>query len=118
MAHFALRPGDELQRAARLVAARVHQLLVRHGVTLEAIRGQRVDVFRRDKSGRFRFREGAFDVVQLDPILRRAMAEAESESSTLGDFYVERLREFFTRIPTSLSALGAADRGLHALLAE
>ncbi len=52
----------------------------------------------------------------VEALIRRA--EVESESSTLGDFYVERLREFFTRVPSALSALGAADRGLHALLAE
>lgn len=52
----------------------------------------------------------------VEDLIRKA--EAESGSSTLGDFYVERLREFFIQIPHALSALGAADRGLHALLAE
>ncbi len=52
----------------------------------------------------------------VEELIRQA--EAESESSTLSDFYVDRLRDFFTRIPSALSALGAADRGLHALLAE
>ena len=53
---------------------------------------------------------------KVEELIRQA--EAESSSSTLGDFYVNRLRGFFTRIPNALSALGAADRGLHALLAE
>ena len=52
----------------------------------------------------------------VEELIRKA--EAETESSTLGNFYVERLRAFFTRIPNALSALGAADRGLHSLLAE
>jgi hypothetical protein len=45
-------------------------------------------------------------------------AEKETDSSTLGDFYVEHLRNFFTRVPPAIFALGPADRGLHALLAE
>jgi hypothetical protein len=45
-------------------------------------------------------------------------AEKETDSSTLGDFYVEYLRKFFTHVPAAIFALGPADRGLHALLAE
>ncbi len=46
------------------------------------------------------------------------LAERETESSTLGNFYVEYLRDFFTRRPTAFSALGRAGRKWHALYAE
>jgi hypothetical protein len=45
-------------------------------------------------------------------------AEAETESSTLGDFYVQRLRDFFARVTPAISALASADRSLRTLLAE
>ncbi|MGI9088045.1 MAG: hypothetical protein ACR2HH_09955 [Chthoniobacterales bacterium] len=46
------------------------------------------------------------------------LAEKETDSSTLGDFYVRYLRNFFVRIPSPLTALAAADRSLHEPLAE
>ena len=52
----------------------------------------------------------------VEALIRKA--ESETESSTLGDFYVQRLRAFFARIPSAISALASAERGLHALLAE
>ena len=52
----------------------------------------------------------------VEQLIRKA--ESESESSTLGDFYVQRLRAFFARVPSAISALVSAERGLHALLAE
>lgn len=52
----------------------------------------------------------------VEQLVRKA--EAETDSSTLGDFYVERLRRFFMRVPNALTALGAADRGLQSILAE
>ena len=53
---------------------------------------------------------------EVEELVRKA--EFETESSTLGDFYVQRLRDFFARIPSAISALASADRGLHRLLAE
>jgi len=52
----------------------------------------------------------------VEDLVRRA--ERETESSTLGDFYVQSLRDFFTRVPSALAALAPANRGLHTLLAE
>jgi hypothetical protein len=52
----------------------------------------------------------------VEDLIRRA--ESETESSTLADFYLERLRQFFSRVPSAFRALAAADRGLHLLLAE
>lgn len=53
---------------------------------------------------------------EVENLVRRA--ERETESSTLGDFYVEYLREFFTDRPSALSALRRSERKWHALLAE
>jgi hypothetical protein len=53
---------------------------------------------------------------QVEDLVRKA--ESETESSTLGDFYVQRLRGFFTRIPPPVAALESADHGLRGLLAE
>lgn len=53
---------------------------------------------------------------EVENLIRKA--ESETGSSTLGDFYVQHLREFFTSVPRALSALASADRGLHSLLAE
>jgi hypothetical protein len=52
----------------------------------------------------------------VEDLIRKA--ESETQSSTLGDFYVQRLRAFFSRVPSAISALASAERGLHALLAE
>ena len=52
----------------------------------------------------------------VEDLIRKA--ESETESSTLGDFYVQRLRDFFARVPSAISALASAHRGLHRLLAE
>lgn len=53
---------------------------------------------------------------EVEDLVRQA--EKETESSTLGDFYVQYLRNFFTRVPSAFAALAAADRAPHALLAE
>ncbi len=53
---------------------------------------------------------------EVEDLIRTA--ERETDSSTLGDFYMQHLRKFFTRVPWPLFALGPADRGLHGLLAE
>jgi hypothetical protein len=52
----------------------------------------------------------------VEDLVRKA--ESETESSTLADFYVQRLRNFFARVPPAVSALASTDRGLHTLLAE
>ncbi len=52
----------------------------------------------------------------VEALIRKA--ESETESSTLGDFYVQRLRDFFARVPAAFYALSGAGRGLHTLLAE
>ncbi len=44
--------------------------------------------------------------------------ERETESSTLGDFYLQYLRDFFTERPSVFYALGRAGRKWHALYAE
>ncbi|MEP6820864.1 MAG: hypothetical protein ABI946_00780 [Chthoniobacterales bacterium] len=56
--------------------------------------------------------------VQLEVETLVRQAEKETESSTLGDFYVEYLRGFFTARPGPLSALRRNDRNWHALIAE
>lgn len=53
---------------------------------------------------------------EVEELVRQA--ERETESSTLGNFYVEYLREFFTRRPRAFSALRRGERQWHALLAE
>jgi hypothetical protein len=45
-------------------------------------------------------------------------AESETQSSTLGDFYVERLQRFFASVPSAFRALRSANSGLPALLGE
>jgi hypothetical protein len=52
----------------------------------------------------------------VEELVRRA--ESETESSTLADFYVQRLRGFFVRVPGAAYALVSAERRLHGLLAE
>jgi hypothetical protein len=52
----------------------------------------------------------------VEDLVRKA--ESETDSSTLGDFYVQRLCNFFARVPPAVSALASADRGLQTLLAE
>jgi hypothetical protein len=53
---------------------------------------------------------------EVEDLIRQA--ESETESSTLGNFYVRYLREFFVRRPSALSALGRSERKRHTLLAE
>jgi hypothetical protein len=52
----------------------------------------------------------------VEDLIRKA--ESETESSTLGDFYVQRLRAFFARIPSAISALGSSEDPLQTLLTE
>ena len=52
----------------------------------------------------------------VENLIRKA--ESETESSTLGDFYVERLQRFFASVPSALRAFRSADSGLQALLGE
>jgi hypothetical protein len=52
----------------------------------------------------------------VEDLVRKA--EAETESSTLADFYVQRLRGFFARVPPATYALVSAEHRLQALLAE
>lgn len=52
----------------------------------------------------------------VENLIRKA--ESETQSSTLGDFYVERLQRFFTSVPSAFRALRSADSGLQALLGE
>ena len=52
----------------------------------------------------------------VENLIRKA--ESETQSSTLGDFYVERLQRFFTSVPSEFRALRSADSGLQALLGE
>ena len=70
----------------------------------EALLYERVPVYR------LRIQRSVEDLVRK--------AESETESSTLGDFYMLRLRDFFTRVPPTIYALAGSDRGLHPLLAE
>lgn len=53
---------------------------------------------------------------EVEALVRQA--ERETESSTLGNFYVEYLRDFFTERPSAFYALGRAGRKWHALYAE
>lgn len=53
---------------------------------------------------------------EVEALVRQA--ERETESSTLGNFYVQYLRDFFTERPGLFSALGRAGRKWHALYAE
>ena len=53
---------------------------------------------------------------EVEDLVRQA--ERETESSTLGNFYVQYLREFFTHRPSAFSALRRGERQWHALLAE
>jgi hypothetical protein len=52
----------------------------------------------------------------VEDLIRKA--ESETESSTLGNFYVERLRRFFARVPSAFSALAGAEPGMHPMLGE
>jgi hypothetical protein len=52
----------------------------------------------------------------VEDLVRKA--EAETDSSTLADFYVQRLRSFFTRVPGVGYALVSAERRLQGILAE
>lgn len=52
----------------------------------------------------------------VEDLIRKA--ESETESSTLGDFYVQHLRPFFARTPFAISALGSSEDALQTLLAE
>jgi len=52
----------------------------------------------------------------VEDLIRKA--ESETESSTLGNFYVDRLRRFFTRVPSAFSALASAEPGMHPLMGE
>ncbi|MEO5855941.1 MAG: hypothetical protein ABIR21_07810 [Chthoniobacterales bacterium] len=53
---------------------------------------------------------------EVEALVREA--ERETESSTLGNFYVEYLRDFFSSRAHVFTALGNPDRKWHALLAE
>lgn len=53
---------------------------------------------------------------EVEALVRQA--ESETESSTLGTFYVQYLRDFFTERPSVFYALGRAGRKWHALYAE
>lgn len=53
---------------------------------------------------------------EVEGLVRQA--ERETESSTLGNFYIQYLRDFFTERPGAFSALGRAGRKWHALYAE
>ncbi len=53
---------------------------------------------------------------EVEALVRQA--ESETGSSTLGDFYVEYLRDYFTARPSALTALRRNDRRWHAMLAE
>ncbi|MGH8094674.1 MAG: hypothetical protein ACREIF_14590 [Chthoniobacterales bacterium] len=53
---------------------------------------------------------------EVEELIR--LAERETESSTLGNFYVQYLREFFISRPNVFSALRRSERKWHALLAE
>ena len=53
---------------------------------------------------------------EVEDLVRQA--ERETESSTLGNFYVQYLRDFFLRRPSAFSALRRGERQWHALLAE
>lgn len=53
---------------------------------------------------------------EVEELVRQA--ERETESSTLGNFYIQYLREFFTDRPSALSGLVRAGRKWHALYAE
>jgi hypothetical protein len=52
----------------------------------------------------------------VEDLIRKA--ESETESSTLGNFYVERLQHFFARVPSAFSALFNAEPGSHPLMTE
>ncbi len=51
----------------------------------------------------------------VEKLIRKA--EAETDSSTLGDHYVAHLRKFFDHLPTAASALLSPERPLHGILA-
>ncbi len=53
---------------------------------------------------------------EVEELVRQA--ERETESSTLGTFYVQYLRDFFVHRPSAFSALRRGERKWHALLAE
>jgi len=53
---------------------------------------------------------------EVEALVRQA--ERETESSTLGNFYVQYLRDFFTERPSVFYALGRAGRKWHGLYAE
>lgn len=53
---------------------------------------------------------------EVEELVRQA--ERETESSTLGNFYVQYLRDFFIHRPSAFSALRRGERQWHALLAE
>lgn len=52
----------------------------------------------------------------VEDLIRKA--ESETESSTLADFYVQRLRVFFARIPSAISVLGSTEDPLQRPLTE
>ena len=51
----------------------------------------------------------------VEDLIRKA--EAETDSSTLSDYYLAHLRGFFDRVPVAASALVSPERPLHAILA-
>jgi hypothetical protein len=53
---------------------------------------------------------------EVENLVRKA--ETETESSTLADFYLQRLRGFFTRAPGAGYALVSTENRLHGILAE
>lgn len=53
---------------------------------------------------------------EVEALVRQA--EVETESSTLSNFYVQYLRDFFTEKPSAFYALGRAGRKWHTLYAE
>jgi hypothetical protein len=67
-------------------------------------------IYERIPGYRLRLRRNVEDLVRK--------AESETGSSTLADFYVQRLRGFFMRTPGATYALLSAERRLQALLAE
>jgi hypothetical protein len=51
----------------------------------------------------------------VEDLIRKA--ESETDSSTLGDFYLAHLQSFFDRVPPALSALLSPGRASHGILA-
>ncbi len=80
MPHHSLGPGDQIEpRRCRGMPAHIDQLLIRHEMTLEAVRRHGVDVLRTQHAGVerldfFLIARELLIVVQVQPVLRGAMA--------------------------------------------